>query len=150
MTQPPTSENEWSEDEWESFAGMTDAQRRQLLSEAYQGDKATRLASQNDIIGARAAYGSPGVSISGWLATLLGMYLIVGGAYSVFEITNSGKANIINATFGYLEEDKDSLTARTIVFLPTNIILLTAGSGLLALGSIARSSKRSKITNLPE
>ena len=78
------------------------------------------------------------------------MYLIVGGAYSVFEITNSGKANIINATFGYLEEDKDSLTARTIVFLPTNIILITAGSGLLALGSIARSSKRSKITNLPE
>jgi len=130
---------------------MTDAQRRQISDlDDSQVVKAIRLDSQNNRIGAQAVYGSPGISISGWLATILGIYLIGAGAYSVFEITKSGKASVIGATLGYLDQDKDSITSRSIVSLPTNIILLTAGSGLLALGSIARSSKRSKISQLPE
>lgn len=146
MTQPPTAE-----EDREAWASMTDAQRRQILDfEDSQGDRATRLDSRNDRIGAQAAYGSPGISISGWLATLLGIYLIGAGAWSVFEITKSGKINIIDATLWYLVPDKDWPTARPILSLPTNIILITAGSGLLALGSIARSSKRSKISQLPE
>ena len=50
---------------------MTDAQRRQILDlDDSQVVKAIRLDSQNDMTGARAAYGSPGISISGWLATI--------------------------------------------------------------------------------
>lgn len=146
MTQPPTAE-----EDREAWASRTDAQRRQILDlDDSQGDRATRLDSRNDRIGAQVAYGSPGISISGWLATLLGIYLIGAGAWSVFEITKSGKMNIIDATLWYLVPDKDWPTARPILSLPANIIIIAAGSGLLALGSIARSSKRSKISQLPE
>jgi len=153
MIQPPTAE-----EDRESWANRTDAQRRRILGledtqeelEDFQKERALRFDSRGDRTGVQIAYGRPGVSISGWLATLLGIYLIGAGAWSVFEITKSGKINIIDATLWYLVPDKDWPTARPILSLPTNIILITAGSGLLALGSIARSSKRSKISQLPE
>ena len=131
MTQPPTTE-----EDREAWASRTDAQRRQILD---------LEDSQEDRLGAHSAYGSPGISISGWISTLLGIYLIGAGAWSVFETTKDGKTSIIEATHWYLVPDKKWQSAQPIVVLPSNVTLIIAGSGLLALGSIARSSKRSKI-----
>ena len=83
-------------------------------------------------------------SLSGWVATLLGLYLVGTGIFNIIKLTEAG---------GRASEQSNQIVKQTGVdpnTYPVVIIVsyivgapIFLGSTLLALGSIARSSKRS-------
>jgi len=86
---------------------------------------------------------SGGTSLSGWLATLLGLYLIGSGVFNIAKIAQQG-GNATQQSAEMLRESGIEPNAAPIAIVISYIVgaPIFLGSGLLAIGSIARSVKR--------
>ena len=100
-------------------------------------------------------------SISGWLAYLLGLYLVGSGTFNIIQLVRAG-GDAYNKTgaetlrqYGIDSDEIDSekidsdkidsgLTSAAIVASYVVGAPIFVGSGLMALGSIARNMKRSR------
>jgi len=84
-------------------------------------------------------------SLSGWLATLLGLYLIGSGVFNIAKIAQQG-GNATQQSTELLRESGIDPNAAPIAIIVSYIVgaPIFLGSALLAIGSIARSVKRNK------
>jgi len=84
-----------------------------------------------------------GTSLSGWLATLLGLYLIGSGVFNIAKIIQEGGTTTQQST-ELLRQSGIEPNAAPIAIVISYIVgaPIFLGSALLAIGSIARSAKR--------
>jgi hypothetical protein len=92
------------------------------------------------------ASSKPLPSLSGWLATLLGIYLIGTGVFNVAKLSQGGTADSDQSSqiIGQAGVDPNVYPVAIVVSYVVGAPLFL-GSALLALGSIARSAKRSRM-----
>lgn len=85
------------------------------------------------------------VSISGWIASFLGLYLIGTGVYNIVQLSQAGDSAAQQSSEILRQSGIDANSAPiTIVVSYIVGAPIFAGSGLLALGSIARHIKKGK------
>jgi H+/gluconate symporter-like permease len=84
-----------------------------------------------------------GTSLSGWVATLLGLYLIGSGIFNIAKIIQEG-GNTTQQSTELLRQSGIEPNAAPIAIIISYIVgaPIFLGSALLAIGSIARSAKR--------
>lgn len=84
-------------------------------------------------------------SISGWLAYLLGLYLVGSGTFNIIQLVRGGSDAYKAGAETLRQYGIDSgLTPATIVASYVVGAPIFVGSGLMVLGSIARDMKRSR------
>jgi|688.fasta_scaffold2458592_1 hypothetical protein len=84
-------------------------------------------------------------SVGGWLATLLGVYLVGSGVFNITQLARGGSSATQQSTEMLRQSGLDA-SAAPVAIVVSYIVgaPIFLGSGLLALGSIARHVKRSK------
>lgn len=87
-----------------------------------------------------------GTSLSGWVATLLGLYLIGSGVFNIAKIIQKG-GNTTQQSTELLRQSGIEPNAAPIAIVISYIVgaPIFLGSALLAIGSIARSIKRNAL-----
>ena len=87
-----------------------------------------------------------GTSLSGWVATLLGLYLIGSGVFNIAKIIQEG-GNTTQQSTELLRQSGIEPNAAPIAIVISYIVgaPIFLGSALLAIGSIARSAKRNAL-----
>ena len=92
------------------------------------------------------------ISFSGWIATLCGLYLIGSGIFAIAKVMEGG-SKVIDEDTGSTQPNVEMLRQVGIDSNAAHVAIVLSyvagspiflGSGLLALGSIARSAKRNK------
>jgi hypothetical protein len=143
----------------EVLAAYSGTLRESKSQMRYQGAIATKqptlLASGNNhnVMGRRSsatAYsrvngGSHRPSISGWLAYLLGLYLVGSGTFNIIQLVRGGSDTYKAGAETLRQYGLDAgLTPATIVASYVVGAPIFVGSGLMVLGSIARDMKRNR------
>jgi hypothetical protein len=84
-----------------------------------------------------------GTSLSGWLASLLGLYLIGSGLFNIAKISQDG-GNASQQSAEMLRQSGIEANSAPIAIIVSYVVgaPIFIGSALLAIGSIARSAKR--------
>lgn len=85
------------------------------------------------------------ISFSGWIASLLGLYLIGTGTYNIIQLTQAG-GNATQQSSEILRQSGIDYGAAPVAIVVSYVVgaPIFLGSGLLALGSIARHVKKRK------
>ena len=86
------------------------------------------------------------ISLSGWLSTFLGLYLIGSGVFNIAKIAQEG-GNTTQQSTELLRQSGIEPNAAPIAIVISYIVgaHIFLGSALLAIGSIARSAKRNAL-----
>jgi hypothetical protein len=102
--------------------------------------------SENSGVSEERSTKSTGTSLSGWLATLLGFYLIGSGVFNIAKIAQGG-GNATEQSAEMLRQSGIEANAAPIAIVVSYVVgaPIFLGSALLAIGSIARSVKRNGI-----
>lgn len=84
-------------------------------------------------------------SISGWIASLLGLYLIGTGVFNIAQLSQGG-SSATQQSSELLRQSGIESSAVPFAIVVSYVVgaPIFLGSGLLALGSIARHVKRTK------
>lgn len=102
--------------------------------------------SKNSKVSEQSSEANIGISFSGWIATLLGLYLVGSGIFNIVKIAQDGGSATEQGT-EMLRQSGIDANAAPLAIVVSYVVgaPIFLGSALLAIGSIARSVKRNRV-----